>query len=90
MKKLNPNTKLHQVFATLASGTALTQDQARSRLGVANLRAEATRLRQAGYAVNTTRKLDEHNRPVTEYRLGRPSREIVALGYRARALGLSI
>lgn len=90
MKRFNPETKTFKVFNALYNGETLTQAQASKRFGVKNLSAEATRIRQGGYAVYTNTRKAANNVVVTEYTLGRPSREIVALGYKAKAAGMTV
>jgi hypothetical protein len=90
MKKINQDTKTGKVFAALAAGEKLTQAEARNRFSVGNLRAEASRIRQFGYAVYANTRTAGNGVVVTEYELGRPSREIVALGFKARALGITL
>ncbi len=90
MKRFNPETKTFKVFSALYNGDTLTAAQARKRFGVGNLAAEATRIRQAGYAVYANKRTAGNGVTVTEYELGMPSREIVALGYKAKAAGLSL
>ncbi len=90
MKRFNPETKTFKVFSALYNGDTLTAAQARKRFGVGNLAAEATRIRQAGYAVYANKRTAGNGVTVTEYELGQPSREIVALGYKAKAAGLSL
>lgn len=86
--RFNPETKTFKVFNALYNGETLTQAEARKRFGVGNLSAEATRIRQAGFAVYADQRVAGNGVRVTEYRLGTPSRKIVAAGYRAMALGL--
>lgn len=90
MKRISKETKTFKVFEALVNGERLTPAEARKRFGVANLSAEATRIRQHGYAVYANQRKAGNGVVVTEYELGRPSREIVALGYKAKAMGLSI
>lgn len=90
MKRFNPDTKTFKVFNALYNGEALTQSQAAKRFGVKNLSAEATRIRQGGYAVYANQRRAGNGVVVTEYTLGRPSREIVALGYKAKAAGMTV
>ena len=87
MKHFNPETKTFKVFSALQSGKALTASQA-AKMGVKNLSAEITRIRQHGFAVYTNSRKAGNGVQVTEYVLGKPSRKIVAAGYRALALGL--
>jgi hypothetical protein len=89
MKRLNPETKTFKVFTALYNGAALTASQAK-KMGVGNLAAEASRIRQHGYAVYANTKKAGNNAMVTTYELGRPSREIVALGYMAKSLGMAV
>lgn len=90
MKRLNPETKTFKVFNALYNGESLTASEAKKRFGVGNLAAEASRIRQHGYAVYSNSRVAGNNVKVTEYVLGRPSREIVALGYKAKAMGLTV
>ena len=87
MKFINPETKTFKVFSALQSGKALTASQA-SKMGVQNLSAEITRIRQNGFAVYTNSRKAGNGVKVTEYVIGKPSRKLVAAGYRALALGL--
>jgi|TARA_B110000259_G_C13954773_1_gene378272 hypothetical protein len=89
MKRFNPKTKTFKVFNALYNGEALTASKA-SKMGVGNLAAEASRIRQAGYAVYSNSRTAGNGVRVTEYVMGKPSREIVALGYAAKAKGLSL
>jgi hypothetical protein len=87
MKHFNPETKTFKVFQALQTGKALTASQA-SKMGVKNLSAEVSRIRQNGFAVYTNSRKAGNGVAVTEYVIGKPSRKIVAAGYRALALGL--
>lgn len=90
MKLFNPETKTYKVFNALYNGDALTPAQAAKRFGVKNLSAEASRIRQNGYAVYTNSRTAGNGVTVTEYVMGKPSREIVALGYAAKAAGFTV
>ena len=90
MKKINLETKTGKVFAALQAGQKLTASEARKRFGVGNLAAEASRIHQAGYAVYANSRKAGNGVQVTEYELGRPSRKIVALGYKAAAMGITL
>lgn len=89
MKFINPETKTFKVFSALQSGKALTASQA-SKMGVKNLSAEVSRIRANGFCVYTNNRKAKNGVQVTEYVLGKPSRRIVALGYKAMALGLTV
>lgn len=90
LKRINPETKTGKVFAALQAGQKLTQSEAKKRFGVGNISAEASRIRQAGYAVYANSRVAGNGVTVTEYELGRPSRRIVALGYKAEAMGITL
>ncbi len=90
MKRINLETKTGKIFTALQKGEKLTASEAAKRFGVKNLSAEASRIRKAGYAVYANTRTAGNGVTVTEYELGRPSREIVALGYLAKSMGLSV
>lgn len=90
MKFINPETKTFKLFKALKSGKVVTESYARNKLGIENVSAEVSRIRRQGYAVYRTTRVAGNNVKVTEYEMGRPSREIVALGYKARALGITL
>jgi hypothetical protein len=89
MKHFNPETKTFKVFSALQSGKALTASQA-TKMGVKNLSAEVSRIRSNGFAVYTNSRTAGNGVQVTEYVLGKPSRKLVALGYKAQALGITL
>jgi hypothetical protein len=89
MKHFNTETKTYRVFQALQSGKALTSSQA-SKMGVKNLSAEVSRIRSNGFAVYTNSRKAGNGVQVTEYVLGKPSRKLVALGYKAQAMGITL
>jgi hypothetical protein len=89
MKRFNPETKTFKVFTALYNGAKLTAAQAK-KMGIKNLSAEVTRIRHNGYAVYANSRTAGNGVTVTEYVMGQPSREIVALGYKAKAAGLTL
>ena len=84
------DTKTFKIFTALRNGDRLTQSEATKRFGVKNLAAEASRIRQNGYAVYSKTRTAGNGVTVTEYELGNASREIVALGYKAKAMGITL
>jgi hypothetical protein len=50
--------------------------------------AEVSRIRHSGFAVYANTRMAGNGVQVTEYRIGTPSRKLVAAGYKAMALGL--
>ena len=89
MKLINPETKTFRVFRALQSGEALTTAKAK-KMGIGNLNAEVHRIRQHGFAVYTNRRTAGNGVNVTEYVLGKPSRNMVALAYKAQAMGITV
>lgn len=88
MKQISKETKTYKLFTALKSGEKITPAMADKRFGIKNISAEASRIRQAGYAVYANKRTAGNNVEVTEYELGKPSRKVVAAGYKALALGL--
>jgi hypothetical protein len=90
MKFINPETKTFKVFQALRSGEAVTPAAAEKRFGIKNLSAEVSRIRSHGFAVYSNTRKAGNGVQVTEYVLGKPSRKLVALGYKAQALGMTV
>jgi hypothetical protein len=88
--KINRETKTGKVFTALQAGERLTPSEAQRRFGVKNLSAEVSRVRQLGFAVHRKTRTAGNHVQVTEYVMGQPSREIVALGYKAKTLGITL
>ena len=90
MKNISKETKTFKLFTALQAGQKLTASEASKRFGIKNISAEASRIRQAGYAVYANSRTAGNGVTVTEYELGKPSRNIVALGYKAQAMGITL
>ena len=86
--RFNEDTKTFKLFNALRAGERVTASAAEKRLGIKNISAEVSRIRQAGYAVYADTRVAGNHVRVTEYRLGTPSRKLIAAGYRALSLGL--
>jgi hypothetical protein len=86
--RFNEETKTYKLFNALHSGDVVTPAQADKRFGIKNMSAEVSRIRQAGFAVYANKRVAGNGVKVTEYVLGKPSRKIVAAGYKALAMGL--
>lgn len=87
-QKLNKGTKAFKLFTALYNGETLTPAQISKRFGIKNVTAEVSRVRQGGYAVYAKQVVANNGVRSTRYEMGTPSRNIVAAGYRALALGL--
>ena len=82
-------TKEARVLAALQENRrGLTGPQIEARFGVGNARSTVSSLRMKGFAIYANQNTDTKGRTKTFYRLGTPSREVVAAGYRALAAGL--
>ena len=86
--RFNPETKTYKLFSALHKGDTVTASQASKRFGIKNISADVSRIRQAGFAVYSNQRVAGNGVKVTEYAIGKPSRKIVAAGYKAMALGL--
>lgn len=86
--RINEDTKTYRLFTALHAGEAITPAAAEKRFGIKNVSAEVSRIRQSGFAVYANSRKAGNGVQVTEYVMGKPSRRLVAAGYRAMALGL--
>lgn len=86
--RFNPETKTYKLFNALHQGDVVSASQAEKRFGIKNISAEVSRIRQAGFAVYANTRKAGNGVKVTEYVIGKPSRKIVAAGYKAMAMGL--
>jgi predicted ArsR family transcriptional regulator len=60
-----------------------TVAQAQNRFGVTNVSARINELREEGHAIYTNRKTLADGRTISVYRLGTPSKKVVAAGIAA-------
>jgi hypothetical protein len=88
IKHFNPETKTFKLFNAMYNGDKVTASQAEKRFGIKNLSAEVSRIRQNGYAVYANNRKAGNGVEVTEYQIGKPSRKLIAAGYKAMQLGL--
>ena len=88
MKHFNPETKTFKLFNAMYNGEKVTASQAEKRFGIKNISAEVSRIRQNGYAVYANNRKAGNGVEVTEYQIGKPSRKLIAAGYKAMSLGL--
>ena len=87
--RISENTKTYKLFTALRNGEAVSPTAAEKRFGIKNISAEVSRIRQAGFAVYANQRTAGNNVQVTEYVIGKPSRKLIAAGYKAMALGLA-
>ena len=69
-----------RILTYLKTGADITQAQARKRFGITNGRARMSELRQAGCALYLNAKTTGNGRTIKAYRLGTPTRLMVAVG----------
>lgn len=82
-------TKRQRLLEAFKSGEVLTASQIAARFGIANPTATISDIRlYDGYAIYANEHTDSRGRVTTKYEIGRPSRRVVAAGYRALAQGL--
>lgn len=86
---MTTTTKQEAVLEGLrANERGLTAAQIAARYDVRNVSATISDLRMLGFAIYANQQTDSKGRVKTFYRLGTPSRRVVAAGYRAIAAGL--
>ena len=81
-------TQTKRVLEALLSGQALTAKQIAARFNVASPTKIVSLVRQEGYAVYLNKHTDTKGRVTHKYRIGKPSRKLIAAGYRALAAGI--
>lgn len=78
MSKATTSTQNQRILSFLQNGNTLTAKQARSMFGVTAVGKRISELRAEGHAIYTNTKTSTGT---TSYRLGRPSRAMVAAAY---------
>jgi predicted ArsR family transcriptional regulator len=81
-------TKTAKVLTALESGQELTAKQMASQFGIGSPGRVVHSLRMAGNAIYLNTRTDTKGRKTKKYRLGTPSKRVVAAGYRAISEGL--
>jgi hypothetical protein len=69
-------------------GETMSEAEISKRFGIKNPTATVSQIRYAGFAVYANKRKAGNGVVVTEYRHGKPSRAIIAAGYKAMAAGL--
>lgn len=80
-------TKQARVTEALLNGEQLTAKQIAARFGVANPTATISNIRFSGIPVYANQRKNSKGEVVTRYRVGSPTRKVIAAGYRALAAG---
>ena len=82
-------TKTNKVLTALQEGQELTAAQISARWGVGNPGSVVQALRFRGHSVYLNTHTDTKGRVTRKYRMGSPSKRVVAAGYRAIAEGVA-
>ena len=80
-------TKEAKVLSALQSGRTLSSAQLRAQFGAGNPQAVIQALRFKGFSIYLNTVTDTKGRSRNVYRLGTPSRAVIAAGYKAMANG---
>jgi hypothetical protein len=85
---MSAKQKILNYLSKNSTYNTLTTAQARARFGITNVSARVNELREEGYAIYTNTKTLEDGRKISFYRMGTPSKKVVAAGIAAlRAQG---
>lgn len=83
------STKQTRLIEAFQNGQELTAKQITQRFGVKNPTATISDLRlRGGLPIYANKRTNKLGGTYTKYRLGTPSREVIAAGYKALAFGL--
>jgi len=81
-------TKTNRVLEALQNGEELTAKQITARFGAANPHDVVYQLRSQGYCIYLNEKRNSKGHVKGKYRIGTPSRALIAAGYKAMTAGL--
>jgi len=90
MSKMTTKEKMLAALSKTDGYNNFTTAQARARFGITNVAARINELREDGHAIYTNSKTLANGRKISFYRLGQPTKRMVAEGIKAlRAKGVS-
>ena len=75
--------KMLNVLTKTSGYNTFTVAQAQHRFGITNVSARINELREEGYPIYTNRKTLADGRTISVYRLGTPSKKVIAAGIAA-------
>lgn len=82
-------TQKQRLASALINGAELTSKQIRSQFSITSPAKVVSQLRlEDGMPIYLNTRTDSKGRTTQKYRLGTPSRAVVAAGFRAMAMGL--
>lgn len=84
---MSSNSQIERLAEFLVNGGNVTKGQARSRFGVRSMTEAVRAIRNEGYAVYENATTTKSGSPIRLFRIGTPTRRVVAAGH--RALGLA-
>ena len=83
-------TQKQRLMAAFETGKEFTAKQITSLFKIASPSKVVSQLRlEEGQSIYLNKRTDTKGRVTQKYRLGTPSRSVIAAGYRAQALGLA-
>ena len=74
-----PLSVTQKILNYLQTGRDITPNQARTKFGITNVSARMSELRSAGYSIYLNEKLTSKGSPIKTYRLGTPTRRMIAI-----------
>lgn len=80
------NTAIDNVINALVEGEELTAKQISARYGVANPHSVIYSARRLGYPIYLNTRRNSKGETTQKYRLGTPSRRLIAAGYKYLAM----
>lgn len=78
---MNSKTQKAKLIRSFKNGAEYTANQIASRFGVANPTAMINFLRRDGYPIYANESTNSLGQTYTKYRLGRPTRQMIAAGF---------
>ena len=81
---MTTTTQTAKVATALENGAELPAKQISARYGVKNVRAVISRLNSEGYSIYLNKRVSSYDgKSYMKYRIGTPTRSVVAAGYAA-------
>lgn len=81
-------SQTNRLLNAFETGKEFTAKQIASQFGIGSPTKVVSVLRQQGNAIYLNKRVDTKGRVTHKYRLGTPSRSVVAAGYKAMSMGL--
>ena len=81
MKKMSAKQRMLNTLTKADGYNTFSVAQARSRFGISNVGARIEELRAEGHCIYTNKKKLSNGKTITFYRLGKPTREMVAMAH---------